>query len=234
MKKGYFAIAAAIVFGFVWAVGLCVQALRAQTVAAFSKGELRIALDAGHGGVDEGVCGVKTGVKESELNLEICMELKACLEEAGFEVTLTRKTDAGLYDSIAKGFKKQDMQRRKEIVRSCDPALVLSVHQNRYPSGQVRGGQVFFYKDSEQGRLLATAVQEKLNALYRREGAKERKATPAEYFMLHLTDAPAIIVECGFLSNEKDEALLRSSAFQRELAEKITAGVLGFFEKQSG
>ncbi len=234
MKKGRLAIGMAIAFGFVWAVGLCAQTLRSQAVAAFSKGELRVALDAGHGGIDGGVSGVKTGVKESEVNLEICMELKDCLEDAGFEVTLTRKTDAGLYGTTAKGFKKRDMQKRKQIVQDCDPALVLSVHQNRYPSQRVRGGQVFYRKGNEQGRALAAAVQEKLNTLYLAEGVKERIATPAEYFMLHLTDAPALLIECGFLSNEQDEALLRSSAFQRLLAEKITAGVVRFFEKQSG
>ncbi len=219
--------------GFVWAVGLCLQALATTPVSAFSKGEMRVVVDAGHGGVDSGVSGTKTKVKESDVNLAIAMELKECLEEAGFAVTLTRKTEAGLYDTTAKGFKKRDMQRRKEIIEEAAPALLISIHQNRYPSQKVRGGQVFYAKASAEGKELAQTVQGKLNALYAKEGVKGRKITPAEYFMLRCASCPSVIVECGFLSNEEDERLLQSPIFQREIAKSITAGTLAYFEKQS-
>ena len=89
------------------AVGLCVSVLNAPRAVAAMNDALRIVLDAGHGGVDGGVVGRDTGVKESDLNLAITYKLKTALEDMGFEVFLTRKTEAGLYGTTAKGFKKR-------------------------------------------------------------------------------------------------------------------------------
>ncbi len=231
MKKSFLAITVAIVVGFLSAVTLCVRALGAQEVSAFESGGMRVVVDAGHGGIDGGVSGEKTGVRESDLNLALAMELKERLEDAGFEVTLTRKTEAGLYGTTAKGFKKRDMQKRREIIEEANPDLVISLHQNFYPSKTTRGGQVFYKRGAEEGKRLANCVQEKLNALYATEGAKGRKSTPAEYFILQCALCPSVIVECGFLSNEKDEELLRQSAWQERIAESITAGVLVFLSE---
>ncbi len=233
MKKSVFAVMTAMVVGFVWAVALCLRALNAQAVSAFSDGSMRVVVDAGHGGIDGGVSGIKTGAKESDLNLAIAMVLKDCLEDKGFEVTLTRRTEGGLYGTTAKGFKKRDMQRRKEIIERADPALILSVHQNFYPSQSVRGGQVFYSPNREESKALALGMQNKLNDLYVKEGAKGRKATAGEYFMLDCYPCPSVIVECGFLSNPSDEELLISGGFQRRLAEEIAEGVMGYFAEVS-
>ncbi len=229
-----FAISMAVVIGFTAAVGLCVrQLLRPQAVSAFSDGGMRIVLDAGHGGIDGGVVGKKSGIKESDINLQITYRLKEVLEDMGFEITLTRKTEAGLYGTTAKGFKKRDMQKRKEIIEKADPALVLSVHQNFYPSQSSRGGQVFYAKNSESGQALALCVQDALNDFYQKEGAKGRKAAAGEYFILNCADCPSVIVECGFLSNAADERLLTEESGQKRIAESIAAGVLAYFSGMS-
>ena len=214
---------------FVSAVGVCVKALfLPQAVFAGGGEPIKIVLDAGHGGIDGGVTGITTGTKESDLNLAITLRLKETLDDMGFETLLTRKTEAGLYDTATDGFKRQDMQRRKEIVQNADPALVISVHQNRYPSTSVRGAQVFFRRGDSQGERLAFSLQEKLNALYKMERVKGRKHTPSEYFMLSCTENPSVIVECGFLSSPADEKLLLSPTWQKRLAESIAAGVVAY------
>ncbi len=233
MKKSFLVIATALIIGFVSAVAVCIRALNAQTVSAFSSGSMRVVVDAGHGGIDGGVSGRTSGVKESDLNLQIAMELKNSLEDMGFEVVLTRKTEQGLYDTTAKGFKKRDMQKRKEIIQAADPALVLSIHQNYYPSQKTRGAQVFYSSASEENRRFATAVQGSLNALYEEEGARPRKATAAEYFMLSCHTCPSVIVECGFLSNAADEALLQTAAWQKKLSNGIAKATLAYFEEFS-
>ncbi len=215
--------------GFITAVALCIQALSAQTVSAFSNGNMRIVVDAGHGGIDCGVSGRQTEVKESDLNLSIANALKGVLEDAGFEVIMTRKTQGGLYDTTAKGFKKRDMLRRREIIQNADPALVLSVHQNFYPAKGTRGAQTFYFAQSEEGEALALSVQENLNALYEGQGAKPRKVMKGEYFILRCAPCPSILVECGFLSNAEDERLLQTPAWQKSIAESIAAGVLAFY-----
>ncbi len=233
MKKTFFAITLAMLVGFVSAVAVCIRALSTQTVSAFSNGELRVVVDAGHGGVDGGVVGRTTGVKESDLNLAIAMEVKRALEDDGFAVTMTRKTAAGLYDTTAKGFKKRDMQKRKEIIQKAAPALVISVHQNFYPSQKTRGGQVFYSAQGEGNRRFASAVQDEINRLYEGAGVRPRKQTAAEYFMLNCYDCPSVIVECGFLSNAEDERLLTQAAWQKKLAKAITAGAIAYFAEIS-
>ena len=229
MKKGFWITVTAVFVTVITAVALCLQALNApRTVASFADGGMRIVVDAGHGGIDGGVVGKKTGIKESDINLAVSYFLKDVLTEMGFEVTLTRKTDAGLYGSTAKGFKKRDMQKRKEIIENCEPALVISVHQNYYSSRAYRGGQVFYRKGDGQGQVFAEAVQGKLNALYETDGAKPRSVMAGDYFMLKCAPCPSVIVECGFLSNVQDESLLGTELWRKKLAQAVAAGVVAY------
>ena len=233
MKKSFIAICTAVVVGFVWAVALCVQALNgAQAVSAFDE-SMRIVVDAGHGGIDGGVTGRTTGAKESEINLAIAYKLSAVLQEMGFDVVMTRKTDAGLYDTTAKGFKKRDMQKRKEIILAAEPTMVISVHQNYYPSRTQRGAQVFYFASNEQSARLATQIQAQMNKCYESERVKNRVAAQGDFFILHCAACPSVIVECGFLSNAKDEALLLSKAWQEKTARGIAAGVAAYLSSGS-
>ena len=227
VKRIVLAATMAVVMAFVAAVSLCVRALRAPvSVFSASQSGMKIVLDAGHGGIDGGVTGAQTGVKESDLNLQITLLLKTELEGMGFEVALTRKTDSGLYGTTAKGFKKRDMQRRKEIILEEQPSMVISLHQNRFATKSTRGAQVFYRKSSVSGKKLALALQQQLNDLYETQGVKHRKATAGEFFMLDIVDAPSVIIECGFLSSPLDEALLIDGAWQKKLVQNIAAGVM--------
>lgn len=228
MKKTVLAISMAVMFGFVSAVVLCIRALVAPQTVFSAEAVMKVVLDAGHGGIDGGVVGVQTGVKESDLNLQITHLLKSELEEVGFEVVLTRKNADGLYDTTAKGFKKRDMQKRKQIIEEAKPALVISLHQNFYPLKSTRGAQVFYAKSDEQSKSLALSLQEKLNGVYEKDGVKARNASVGEYYMLECTAYPSVIVECGFLSNPKDEAFLSSAQGQKKLAQGIVSGVVSY------
>lgn len=233
MKRTIFAFMVALVVGFTAAVGLCVQVLLApQAVSAFDGG-MTVVVDAGHGGIDGGVVGRKSGMKESDLNLEIAYKLKTELEDLGFSVVMTRKTQGGLYDTATKGFKKRDMQRRKEIIESADPALVISIHQNFYASRTVRGGQVFYSKKNEGSKVLADGVQECLNDLYGGEGVRRKQVKIGSFFMLECAACPSVLVECGFLSNAEDERLLLEESWQKRLAESLSQGILTYFSRAS-
>lgn len=233
MKKTGIFGCIAVFLGFVSAFVMCVGALRGpKAVASFDETGMRIVLDAGHGGIDGGVTGKSTGVKESDLNLAITLLLKEDLEEMGFEVILTRKTEAGLYGVTGKGFKRRDMEKRKEIIERASPDFVLSIHQNLYPSSSVRGGQVF-YTDGEDSRRFAEGIQSRLNELYATEKVKNRAVMQSDLFVLQCTDCPSALVECGFLSNAKDEALLCEVAWQRRISESIARGVLSYLSENS-
>lgn len=231
MKKHVLVLCVAAAFSFAFALSLCISSLTAPVFAYENK--LKIVLDAGHGGIDGGVTGKKTGKKESDINLAIVMLLKTELEESGFDVVLTRKTEGGLYDMATDGFKRRDMQKRKQIIEEENPELVLSIHQNFYSSTSVRGGQVFFETGDERGQVLAEQVQKGLNEFYQTQGAKSRQIKTGEYYMLSCGDCPSVIVECGFLSNAKDEELLVKKSGQKQIASAIFSGILGYFSENS-
>ena len=232
MKKTFLMMTTMVLTSFITAVFLCVRALQtAESVSAFSDAKMCVVLDAGHGGIDGGVVGVKTGIKESDLNLSITFCLKDILEDMGFEVVLTRKTAAGLYGAPTKGFKKRDMQKRKEIIEETKPDFVISLHQNFFPSKSSRGGQVFYNKHDKHSDALAKTIQAQVNTLYAEEGVKARKASSGEYFMLACTTYPAVIVECGFLSSPLDDELLSSHEWQEKLSHAISAGVVEYLSE---
>lgn len=203
--------------------GICFFAL-ARTAAQAQR--LTVVIDAGHGGVDGGVVGKTSGRKESDINLSISRYLQEEFEEAGFLVVQTRPTEAGLYGMATAGYKRRDMQKRAEIINSNSPALMISVHQNFFSLSSRRGAQVFFRENSENSRTLACSIQSALNNMP--ECVKKTDALKGDYYVLNCNDFPAVIVECGFLSNAEDEALLLSREYQKRLASVIKEGALSY------
>lgn len=221
IRRG-FLIAAAFTAAAIVLLSLCLSSVAA---GLSSSAIFTVVLDAGHGGVDPGVLGVQTKVKESDLNLMIVRELQEDFENAGFAVVLTRTDEGGLYGLPTEGFKKRDMQKRKEIIESAAPRLMISVHQNNFVSDRSRrGGQVFYNGESEEGKALADSIQSRLNAL----GGCAYSALKGDYYMLNCTQYTSVIVECGFLSNAEDEKLLTSKSYREQLAYEIFTGTLAF------
>ena len=201
-------------------------AAAATATAKTPKAKFTVVLDAGHGGIDGGVTGITTNVKESDLNLEIVYALKKRLEKFGFNVVLTRNSKAGLYGSSVNGFKKRDMQKRREIINGCNADAFVSVHLNYYSSPTRRGAQAFFKADNESSRALADCLQQSVNPLSGQP--RELFALQGDYYVLNESEPPAALVECGFLSNEEDEKLLVTSEYQAEIAQKLAVGIYKF------
>ena len=121
-----------------------------------------VVLDAGHGGDDPGKIGINK-VLEKDINLSVTLKTKALLEAEGVEVVLTRKDENGLYKSTDGNKKRADLNRRCNLIEESGADFVVSIHQNSYRDGGVRGAQVFYYKDSEEGKKLAEAIQNVFN-----------------------------------------------------------------------
>ncbi len=216
-------VAVAVTFGF------CFFAL-ARTAAESLR--LTVVLDAGHGGIDGGVSGVHTSTPESDINLAISRLLQRELEDAGLNVIQTRPTEAGLYGVATPGYKRRDMERRAEIIQKNAPAAVVSIHQNSFSQPSRRGAQVFFREDVPKSKLLACILQTKLNEMP--ECVRRSEALAGDYFVLNCSEAPAVIVECGFLSNPEDEALLLDGGYREKLVKTIASGILAFLADGSG
>ena len=187
---------------------------------------MKVVLDAGHGGIDGGVSGVSTKVSESEINLAISKKLGKLFEDSGFTVVQTRRSNGGLYGFLGAGFKRRDMQAREKIIKEANPTLVISIHQNNFSDHSRRGAQVFYYMGREQSKEFACYIQDGLNSMA--ENVKKSSALSGDYYVLKVSPCPAIIVECGFLSNEQDEKLLLSDDYQQKLANQIFYSSLQF------
>ena len=209
------------------AVGCAVGAYYAARATASPKPVHTIVIDAGHGGKDGGAVGKQTGVTESYLNLEYAKTLQKLCKEYGFKVVMTRSDMNGLYSESAKNKKKSEMEKRKKIIKKSKADLLVSIHINSFPSSSARGCQVFFAQGNENGKVLAESVSLVLNENI--EHAK-KTAKVGDYFVLNCTSKPAILVECGFLSNAEEEMLLQDNEYENKLCYQILCGILQFFK----
>lgn len=222
---GAFSLVLAVTFTII----VCCFAL-SRTAAEAQR--LTVVLDAGHGGVDGGVVGIESGIKESDINLAVTFLLQERFEEVGFNVVLTRKTEGGLYGAATMGYKKRDMKKRAEIINSSSPTLVISVHQNFFSARSRRGAQVFFRENFPQSVALAGCIQNSLNSMP--ECVKQLQSLKGDYFILNCNDYASVIVECGFLSNAEDEALLITKKYQKKIVEAIVSGSLNYLSSSAG
>ncbi len=205
---------------------VCFGALSKTAIGEASVSGIKVVLDAGHGGIDGGVSGIKTGVKESELNLSIAKKTQKYLTDAGMSVVLTRSSEAGLYGVATSNLKKKDMLKRKEIILDAKPDLVVSIHLNQYSVSSRRGAQIFYKKGDEKGKILADVMQSSFNAL--EEATRSFSALSGDYYILNCSTFPSVIAECGFLSNPEEEALLITEEYQDKVAYTIFKGIVGY------
>ena len=185
-----------------------------------------IMIDAGHGGNDPGKVG-GDGVLEKDLNLQLAKKLKTLLEQQDMEVMLVREEDRGLYDENASNKKVQDMKRRCELINEEQPVCVVSIHQNSYHEESIHGAQVFYYSTSRESEKLAKVLQSELVRVAEPENTRQAKANDT-YYLLKKTEAPVVIVECGFLSNWADCAKLQDENYQDKLVWAIHMGILKY------
>lgn len=220
---------------------VCVVSWEAGTLAAVEnrQADMReekplVVIDAGHGGFDPGKVGID-GQLEKDINLSIAKKLKAYLEASDVNVVMTRDTDTGLYQSGDSHKKVSDMRRRCDIINEARPYLVVSIHQNSYHQEEINGGQVFYYKTSQNGKRLAEILQERFDYVLGEANRRVAKANDNYYLLLHVKE-PIVIVECGFLSNRKEAKALESEDYQDRMAWTIHMGVMEYLntdEKQS-
>ena len=202
-----------------------VQTLNHAEVAD-SSGKPVVVLDAGHGGIDPGKVGIN-GELEKDINLAIAHKVKRYLEQQNVKVIMTRQEDIGLYQESDSNKKVVDMKARLAMIEEASPQLAVSIHQNSYPDASVSGMQVFYYKDSLKGKNAALLMQQQMIASMQPKKEREAKDN-GTYYLLKKTTVPLIIVECGFLSNETEAALLSTDAYQEKLAWSIHLGILRY------
>ena len=195
-----------------------------QNVVAAASGKVygkenTILLDAGHGGEDGGAVGVG-GIIEKDINLSITLKTAAFLEFLGYNVEFTRKTDTMTCDDGLKTLRQRkvsDIKNRLEQMEKSNCICVISIHQNIF-GGDAHGAQVFYSVENPQSKLLAKSIQSGIVSLIQPENKRVIKQATKDIYILYHTTKPAVLVECGFISNSGEAAMLSDDAYQNKVA----------------
>lgn len=187
----------------------------------------RLVLDAGHGGEDGGAVSV-TGVPESQINLAIVLKLRDVLALYGVDPILLREEDISLHDSDAgtlREKKRSDLKNRVAAIEEVEGGTLLSIHQNTYPGSRYHGAHVF-YAPTEGSQALAEHFQNSIKVALQPDNERAVKRIPDTVYIMNHVTCPAVLIECGFLTNSEEEAQLRDEDYQRKLSAVIAAAWL--------
>ncbi len=187
-----------------------------------------VVIDAGHGGMDGGATGVN-GVPEKKLNLELAEKTAALCRLNGMNVIMTRDSDRSLGEDAPKGKRKMtDLVKRLEIANANPDAVFFSIHMNKYPMSVCRGLQVWYSPNNSGSKRLADIVESGIKSGLQTDNYRESKKAGSAIYLLDRMKNPAILVECGFLSNEEECTLLCSNEYQVKLAVCFCGSISAF------
>jgi N-acetylmuramoyl-L-alanine amidase len=223
------------VISIIVVIGLIFMATSTITNAKELKEEEKkiVLIDPGHGGIDGGA-GSKNGTVEKNINLNISLNLRKLLEKQGFKVLMTREEDKGLYTDDGKIRKKklEDLNNRCKMKEESHCDMFISIHLNKFPQTKYYGSQVW-YSDNKDSAVLAHIIQENLRKDLKDDSGRIEKPALDLYKILRCSkNVPSVIVECGFLSNEEEEAKLKTDKYQHKIAESICQSVKMYYDEK--
>lgn len=198
------------------------------TTAASTTQEGRVLiLDAGHGGEDGGASSA-VGSRESDINLNIVLKTESLMAFLGVRTELTRSEDRSMHSEGASTIhekKVSDLKYRVEFVNNLADAMLISVHQNYFTDSRYSGAQVF-YNGGDVSRQWGECTQTVLRQILDPDNERVAKGIPDKIYLFSHISCPAILVECGFLSNGKEASLLLTDTYQRKISFALTGAYL--------
>lgn len=195
------------------------------------KNETVIIIDAGHGGEDGGAV-ASDGTVEKDINLIISLKLNDILSSFGYKTCLIRDTDISIHDENAattRERKVSDIHNRAAFMKKFDNCIYVSIHQNKYESNSIWGAQTFYSPNNDESKALADFIQKTIAANVQPDNNRVIKQSGTNIYVLYNAVCPAVMVECGFLSNPQELALLKSDEYQSKMAYSISYGIFNYF-----
>ena len=192
-----------------------------------------VIIDAGHGGEDGGASS-KAGLVEKDVNLKIALLLRDELEKNGITVVLTREDDRLLYDRNTdyKGRKKKlDLAARLAVADSTPDAIFISIHMNSFTDPRYSGLQVWYSLNNSDSFPLAELIRGNNQDMLQNDNTRATKAATSAINILHNAKCPAVLVECGFLSNTDEAALFETDEYRRKIAQMLCFSIVEFLQK---
>lgn len=204
--------------------------MEAPALAPAPVSRYTLVLDAGHGGEDGGAVSA-TGSKESDINLSIVLKIDQLVGFCGISAVLTREDDRSIHDASAETLREKklsDIHNRVSLIDSIDHAVLLSVHQNSYQDPRYSGAQVF-YGSAEGSQNWGEQTQELLRRALDAGNDRAAKQIPDTVYLMNHISCPAILVECGFMSNGEEASLLLTTEYQKKVAAALAGACLQYF-----
>lgn len=193
-----------------------------------------VVIDPGHGGFDGGAS-ASDGTLEKTINLQIALALRDCLEAMGVQTVMTRTQDTGTNDADAGSIhekKVSDLKNRLALMHADQNRIFVSIHQNHFSQSAYFGTQVFYSGNHPASATLAESIRSAVVTNLQPENRREIKRSGSEIYLLHHANVPAVMVECGFLSNAQETEKLKSEPYQKQLAYLIALGILDFIQAE--
>ncbi len=214
-------------------LSMCFAGMKISDTAMASaavSGRMTVVIDAGHGGIDPGAIAAD-GTFEKDINLAISKSLCDMLSAFGFNAVMTRTEDTLIGDNSLKTVKEKkrsDIRKRLEISESEQNSLLLSIHQNKFSQGKYSGTQVFYSKNNPESSVAAQLIQNDIARLLQKDNDRQIKPVGSEIYLLYHSKKPAVMVECGFVSNQSELDALKTAEYQNKLSFCILNSVLQY------
>ena len=208
-----------------------------DSLLTFAKAEnvKTVILDAGHGGFDGGAVALD-GTVEKDINLSIALSLKDMLERSGYYVIMTREEDTSTESDSGEKLasrKKSDLKNRLEIMSDYPQSIFVSVHLNKFTTSAARGSQVFYSGNDNESKVLGDFIQNSIIKLLQPDNYRVNKKATSSTYILHNAKVPAVLVECGFLSNPQELEKLKNSEYQKQMAFCIYCGIAEYYTNET-
>ncbi len=209
---------------------LTLQNLQSVKTVNAAPADRFLILDPGHGGIDGGAVALN-GTKESDINLSLALKLRELASFCGQPTVMTRTDDSNNTDYAAYS-EHADLVRRTELINAVPNGVLISIHQNYYPTSQPRGAQVL-YAQGEESRHFGELTHQNIIAFLQQENRRVAVPAPPELYITARACCPAILVECGFVSNPLDLELLSDAQYQIAFAAVLLCSYLQFISAEN-
>ena len=209
---------------------------REKYTSAAVNSEFCIIIDAGHGGEDGGTSSAD-GTLEKDINLSIAQYLDCMLRSAGYKTLMTRSSDEQLGDTSLTTIRQRkisDIKERLRITEINSNSIFVSIHQNHYSSPSYSGTQVFYSPNSEYSKILADSIQNSAVKQLQPNNNRSVKQVGTNIYLLYNCKLPAVMVECGFMSNFEETEKLKQTNYQKQIAYSIMCGIQNYLEDRDG
>lgn len=226
-RRYFYGIGAVSVLTCLFLLG-AVSRVTSGSQATLAKPTEYILIDPGHGGQDGGAS-TADGAQEDDINLAVSQTLRDMLTVCGYPVRMTRTEDTSIQhadDTAGRSWKTNDMYNRLEMYEAA--TLTVSIHQNHFSQSKYYGTQLFYSPNTPQSRDIADCIRQTVVDFLQPENKRELKAAGDSIFLLTRTTRPAVIVECGFLSNPTEAARMQDPVYQQQMAFSVCCGILKY------